>query len=207
MEQLIVNAIALVGCALGVLLLLRTRMHDAAESRRWWWNRARKQRDDLLDSASRCVARGEFREREPDESPWTYAKTFDCWAADQLDVPPSSNWSDPIPGSLTPTRFPARFTRGLFSPAPRTTLGQCDCSYVPGRNLPTFAWTTILTYWWTTERDGLTHRVVALKRDDEQWHVLRCDHDVLVEERAISEHLVGTGPLLTCVRCFGMPHE
>lgn len=209
MEQSIINLVAFVWCAfvwcaLGVLLLVRTRMRDAAESRRRWWNRTRKQRDDLLDSADRCVARGEFRERQLDESPWTYAKAFDHWAADQVDVPPSSSWSDPIPRSLIPTRLLTRFTRALFSPAPRATVGSCDCSYVPGRNTHAFTWTTVLTYWWTTERDGLTHRVVALKNNDKQWHVLRCDHDALVEEFAIAEHLEGSGPLLTCVRCFGM---
>ena len=65
-------------------------------------------------------------------------------------------------------------------------------------------WTTISTYWWTTERDGLTHRVVALKSDNKLWHVLRCDHDALVEKSAVMTHPEGSGPLLTCVRCFVM---
>ncbi len=165
----------------------------ARVTHRWWWEYHKKDRDDLLDAANRVALRGEFRGPRPDESTWTYAKTFDRWRSEQLKMTPFVAWGTPRTVTSVP-RLP-RFPR-----LPR--LPNLSRALVPTAMT---TWESVQYYWWVAYRDGLIHRAVVLKHGDRESFTLRCDHDVLLEPSTVDQHLVGKGPVLTCLRCFGMP--
>jgi hypothetical protein len=210
--------LAVIGWALGAAVLVgffvlqryyrRESKKISDEGRTWWWERRKKDRDDLLSTARTVISQGGFRAQRADESPWSYAKAFDVWSAKQLNINPTAQWGKPYEQTDTPLQLPRlpRMPRMPRMPrVPRTVLARGKREFPDGNETFSFTWTSMQTFWWTTERDGLVHRVVALKHDGAETFVLRCDHDERVVPQLVDQHLDGEGPVLTCIRCFSMP--
>lgn len=164
------------------------------ECRRALWARHKRYRDDLLETARYMTARGEFRHRRANESPWLYAKAFDRWAAKQLKTQPSVRWGGPYDQTPLPTlpRLPR---------LPRWPRISQFMEERPDMDV----WLSVQLCWWAAEHGGLVHRAVVLRHDHGESFVLRCDHDVLLEPTAVAQFPDGEGPVLTCLHCFGMP--
>jgi hypothetical protein len=176
-HALIIIAFALV---VGVVLVAFNCHHRresakfVRERQRFWWSRRKQDRDDLLDTPHGGTAHGGFRYQRPAQWGKPYAQPI------RPPRPPG------LPGLFRIPHIP-HILRGL--PAARSIHGT--------------TWTTMQLYWWATEHAGLVHRVSVLKYDHSEAFVLRCDHDALLAPTMVDQFPVGTGPMLTCVRCLG----
>lgn len=159
--------------------LRREKVRLAKSNHDFWWRRRKADRDDLVDSAMRATRAGLFRAQRDCEDAWTYASQFREYLDSEAGEPPNHSWT-------------------MTTQGPRLPLLRRS------RDMNQSTWTTIQTFWFSVDVDGVVHRGARLLHDKLETPVLLCNPDLRVPPAEMLMHLEGTGPLVTCMRCVGL---
>lgn len=173
----------------------------------YWWHSRKEDRDEILERAPEGVRRKRLRPKNPKEDLWTYAHVVKDYIDDECGLPHRGvPWAKPFlkdKRQAKRSRFP--LPRSLVTP--RVGGGN---TYFSGShsvvNESTWSSIVVTSFWWSVDRGGLIHRGAKLPLAKDapplSVSVLACNTDVRIPDGELRQHVLGQGPVVTCLHCF-----